>query len=259
MARSIQLPGHGALGGGGPSLQAPRRHLLPARGRPCAPHSLCSVAQPARALCALRPRAAARPHSPAASSNSSGGGSRAARTGRAMVQRRRPQPQRRGARAGVGGAQSEGGGARAPRWPAYPSLTRPAAQSMQWTTRGRGPAAESGFAPAPPASCTSPPGGGGDIPGTGSRTLCAADRPAAAKEREARISRELLGHVTWGSEGLGAPGFGGEPGQEQRTELCARCNLLFICVLCVCVACVYVCAPSTRLMSTDGCKPPYEC
>lgn len=153
------------LGGGGPSLQAPRRHLLPARGRPCAPHSLCSVAQPARALCALRPRAAARPHSPAASSNSSGGGSRAARTGRAMVQRRRPQPQRRGARAGVGGAQSEGGGARAPRWPAYPSLTRPAAQSMQWTTRGRGPAVESGFAPAPPASCTSPPGGTSREPG----------------------------------------------------------------------------------------------
>lgn len=166
---------------GGSPLQAPRRHLFPARGRPCAPHSLCSAALPARALCALRPRGAAWPHSPAASSNSSGGGNRAARSGRAMVQRRRPQPQRRGARAGVGGAQSEGGGARAPRWPAHPSLTRPAAQSMKWTARGRSPAEESGFAPAPPALRPLPPAG--DFPGSGSRTLCAADQPAAAKER----------------------------------------------------------------------------
>lgn len=123
---------------GGSPRQAPRRRLLPARGRPRAPHSLCSAALPALALCALRPRGVARPHSPAASSNSSGGGSRAARSGRAMVQRCRPQPQRRGARAGLGGAQSEGGGARAPRWPAYPSLKRSSAQSMQRRTRRRG-------------------------------------------------------------------------------------------------------------------------
>lgn len=131
-------PRTGRLGGGSPR-QAPRRRLLPARGRPRAPHSLCSATLPALALGALRPRGAARPHSPAASSNSSGGGSRAARSGRAMVQRCRPQPQRRGARAGVGGAQSEGGGARAPRWPAYPSLTRPSAQSMQRMAPGAGP------------------------------------------------------------------------------------------------------------------------
>lgn len=148
---------------GGSPRQAPRRRLLPARGRPRAPHSLCSAALPALALCALRPRRAARPHSPVASSNSSGSGSRAAHSSRAMVQRCCPQPQRRGARAGLGGAQSEGGGARAPRWPVYPSLTRSSAQSMQQMTRGRGPTVESSFAPAPLASrALRHPG---DIPG----------------------------------------------------------------------------------------------
>lgn len=186
-ARGTEHPAPTARRLGGSPRQAPRRRLLPARGRPRAPHSLCSAALPALALCTLHPRGGARPHSPAASSNSSGGGSRAARSSRAMVQRRRPQPQRRGARAGNGGAQSEGGGAREPRWPAYLSLRRSAAQSMQWMAWGRAPPAESGFAPAPLASGTP-----GISLGSGSRTLCAVDqapsfgegnRPGSAQAR----------------------------------------------------------------------------
>lgn len=226
---------------GGSPRQAPRRRLLPARGRPRAPHSLCSAALPALARGALRPRGLARPHSPAASSNSSGGGSRAARSGRAMVQRCRPQPQRRGARAGLGGAQSEGGGARAPRWPAYPPLTRSSAQSMQRRDRGRDPIVESGFAPAPRASSTSPPGGG-DLPGKRvPNLLCSRPGPSYS---EGDRGQDQQGPV--GARGLGILKAGEDQalvkGLGKSRELNSVPGVVYFHFMCVNVfpTCTYV-------------------